>query len=151
MKLQSMMVSCSLCPSGAAATYSLYNKSWHADRFHRDEIALLRRAFVRYRMLPRNVISAVRHMQGGAQHHGSAINPLTTRHNTTHWLQDTALVMLQQDALVSRFFRMCETKRHMGHPRRTVLTFAFRNLRQRARSPSRLADDGAASSHAQVR
>ena len=59
--------------------------------------------------------------------------------------------MLQQDALVSRFFRMCETKRHMGHPRRTVLTFAFRNLRQRARSPSRLADDGAASSHAQVR
>jgi len=38
-------------------------------------------------------------------------------------------VMLQNERSISRFFRMCETRRHVEHPRRNVLAHAFRTLR----------------------
>lgn len=37
--------------------------------------------------------------------------------------------MLQNEVNVSRFFRMCEARRHVEHPRRNVLAHAFRTLR----------------------
>ena len=80
--------------------------------FHKDELKLLRRAFESAQQHPRNVVPS-----------------------------DAMLVMLQNEPNLARFFRTCETRRHVDHPRRNVLARAFRTLR-----PSSTATDGGAQS-----